>query len=113
MRQVVDLRTRIPVQLGSREAERDYEIERAEVRRAQRVQYAIAPRARLTLPNGTVRNAGEQVALGDFEGATFKVRDGEGRTKAVAKSAARALQDAIEDGIVLEADGFEGPLGPL
>jgi hypothetical protein len=109
MRQVVNLRTRVPVRLPSKEAEREYEIVVAAARRAQGVRFAVAPKVRLSLPGGTVRTAGEEVTQADFEGATFTTRDGNGRTTTSSKPAWKALRDAIEDGLVLEADGFDGP----
>jgi hypothetical protein len=110
MRQVVNLRARIPLQLPTREAEREYELKVAAARRAQVVRYAVAPRVQLTLPNGgTVRTAGEEVKLSEFEGGTYAWTDGNGRRRQETKPAWRALRDAIEDGLVIEADGFDDP----
>ena len=116
VRQVVNLRTRIPFRFSTREAEREYELEVAAARRAQAVPYAVAPRATLKLPNGAQKLAGEAVFLSDFEGCTVMTSEVAGVTVTTSKPgranqmlvpARKALADAVFEGLVIE--GYNVP----
>jgi hypothetical protein len=96
--QVVNMRGRgLPMVFGDNATREAYERELQAALAAQRVQFAVAPRIRLPLPNGTgFLESGSEVRLAQLAGGPLAPQ--------------LVLNRWLASGHVIEADGFDdGP----
>lgn len=89
--QSVNMRSATPINFGDSDSRLKYEREVAAAMRSQRVRFAVAPRIRLRLPNGTgFIEAGGEVTPALLSGGPL--------------AGEAVLRNAIESGHVIEAD---------
>ena len=83
----------LPIKFGDAATQATYEREVAAARAAQRVRFAVAPRASVTAPSGQRYGAGTEITVGMLHGGQ--------------RLAWALIQDWLRTGHLLEADGFD------